>query len=134
MLNNECVCTSGYEFDINRKCIEICGDGKLIYLQCDDGNLINGDGCSDICTVEMGFVCDQQSPTKCRYSMPVDYILDSVMKNKDNSAVINLKPKRNLPFPISYDELIDENGNSRLNLTINVNGTDFVLSNTLMSV
>ena len=66
--------------------------------------------------------------------MPADYVLDSIMKNKDNSAVINLKPKRNLPFPISYNELIDENGNSRLNLTINVNGTDFVLSNTLMSV
>ena len=66
--------------------------------------------------------------------MPVDYILDSVMKNKNNSAVINLKPKRNLPFPISYDELIDENGISRLNLTIDVNETYFRLTNTLVSV
>lgn len=39
-----------------------------------------------------------------------------------------------MPFPISYDQLVDENGNQRVNLTIDVNGTDFPLSNTLMSV
>ena len=26
-------------------------------MQCDDGNLISGDGCSKSCTIEAGFVC-----------------------------------------------------------------------------
>lgn len=31
-------------------CVEVCGDGKNFgLLQCDDGNLVNGDGCSNSC-------------------------------------------------------------------------------------
>eukprot|EP01022_Parablepharisma_sp_SALTPOND_P012507 TRINITY_DN1609_c0_g2_i1.p1 TRINITY_DN1609_c0_g2~~TRINITY_DN1609_c0_g2_i1.p1 ORF type:complete len:1244 (+),score=61.49 TRINITY_DN1609_c0_g2_i1:84-3815(+) len=38
--------------------IEICGDGiNLGQFQCDDGNNINGDGCSSDCTVEYGYSC-----------------------------------------------------------------------------
>lgn len=32
-------------------CIEICGDGKRYTSGCDDGNNINGDGCSRDCKV-----------------------------------------------------------------------------------
>ena len=39
-------------------CYEICGDGKDFgYYECDDGNLVNGDGCDDTCTIEPGFEC-----------------------------------------------------------------------------
>jgi cysteine-rich repeat protein len=31
------------------QCVEICGDGWRIQSECDDGNLINTDGCSDAC-------------------------------------------------------------------------------------
>jgi len=36
-----------------------CGDGFLddLFEECDDGNLINWDGCSDICEIENGAVC-----------------------------------------------------------------------------
>ena len=30
---------------------------------CDDGNLITADGCSDLCTVDSGFECTGGSPT-----------------------------------------------------------------------
>lgn len=30
-------------------CKEVCGDGKLINQECDDGNRISGDGCSVNC-------------------------------------------------------------------------------------
>jgi hypothetical protein len=106
----------------------------LFYLACDDGNLINGDGCSDKCTIEIGFVCDLNKPSKCRYAMEIDYGLVSIMKNKNNSAFIKIKPKRNLRFPISYDDLMDSEGHPRLNMTIKVNGTDLLLPHTLMSV
>lgn len=34
-------------------CVEICGDGKNFGLyDCDDGNSIDGDGCSSSCDVE----------------------------------------------------------------------------------
>jgi len=39
-------------------CWELCGDGyNFGGEQCDDGNLIDGDGCSSFCTLEDGFIC-----------------------------------------------------------------------------
>lgn len=66
--------------------------------------------------------------------MTVEYGLVSIMKNKNNSAVIKLKPRRNLRFPVLHDDLIDSDGKQRLNMTVRVNETDVLLSNTLMSV
>lgn len=38
--------------------LEICGDGRNMgILECDDGNLLDGDGCSSICNVEPNYVC-----------------------------------------------------------------------------
>ena len=42
----------------NGACIEKCGDGINDGLfACDDGNLINGDGCSNLCTIEKDYKC-----------------------------------------------------------------------------
>lgn len=42
-------------------CYELCGDGLIFYrtpqTQCDDGNDIDGDGCSSFCIVEDGYTC-----------------------------------------------------------------------------
>jgi len=32
-------------------CVEICGDGIVINDLCDDGNTLNGDGCSENCKI-----------------------------------------------------------------------------------
>lgn len=41
----------------------LCGDGFIApHEGCDDGNNANGDGCSDACEVESGFVCGTTSP------------------------------------------------------------------------
>lgn len=38
--------------------VNTCGDGALGgFEQCDDGNTTNGDGCSNLCTIEFGFKC-----------------------------------------------------------------------------
>lgn len=66
-LNNTCVyCNdvTGYKM-VSGICGEICGDGLLIYLQCDDGNNINGDGCSSNCLIEQGWNCTATSPSVC---------------------------------------------------------------------
>ena len=62
----------------NGACVDKCGNGirfSLIncpglssYNQCDDGNLVNGDGCDDQCKVEIGFKCiftDLSTPDNC---------------------------------------------------------------------
>ncbi len=51
-------------------------------MGCDDGNLVNGDGCSDTCTVEYGWQCDSISellPSICyKISHPklMDYYIE----------------------------------------------------------
>jgi len=43
----------------------ICSDGFITGAEsCDDGNLIDGDGCSSDCGVERGWKC-QFGPSKC---------------------------------------------------------------------
>ena len=40
------------------RCYERCGDGrKLGQWACDDGNLINGDGCDAWCVIEEHVAC-----------------------------------------------------------------------------
>lgn len=45
-------------------CVEICGDGfNYGQYECDDGNLISGDGCSKTCKIETGWNCTGGSST-----------------------------------------------------------------------
>ncbi|MBM9549062.1 DUF4215 domain-containing protein [Leptospira sp. 201903074] len=51
--------------DVTADC-NICGNGvKVSYEACDDGNLVNGDGCNNTCRVEAGFSCNNSSPSVC---------------------------------------------------------------------
>jgi cysteine-rich repeat protein len=49
--NNKCVCAKGFQMDSGGLCKEICGDGIAFTVRCDDGNNIEGDGCSNNCEV-----------------------------------------------------------------------------------
>ena len=52
-------------------CDEICGDGILFNLECDDGNTESGDGCSSSCTVENDWTCgggSSISASACSFS------------------------------------------------------------------
>lgn len=40
----------------------MCGDGLKFVSDCDDGNNIDGDGCSSSCEVEQGWTCNGGSP------------------------------------------------------------------------
>lgn len=64
------VCTSTYYLS-SGVCLEICGDGLLFNLECDDGNTINGDGCSSVCRVETDYTCvggTSTTPSTCSFS------------------------------------------------------------------
>ncbi len=52
------------------KCVAVCGDGiKFASEECDDGNTLDGDGCSADCRVEKGFACDSSGNT-CYSTQP----------------------------------------------------------------
>ena len=39
-------------------CTPICGDNYVFPIEdCDDGNILDGDGCSSSCIVESGYTC-----------------------------------------------------------------------------
>ncbi|CDW83342.1 UNKNOWN [Stylonychia lemnae] len=60
---------------IERKCTEICGDGKRLgQNECDDGNLNNGDGCDENCIIEPGFSCEN---SMCQKQEPPKLIIQS---------------------------------------------------------
>jgi fibro-slime domain-containing protein len=43
-----------------------CGDGVRVFPEkCDDGNKKDGDGCSQNCKIEIGYKCDDASPSVC---------------------------------------------------------------------
>ena len=45
----------------------VCGDGKIRGSErCDDGNTVNGDGCSVSCAVELGWICTGE-PSRCAH-------------------------------------------------------------------
>ena len=57
-----------------RECGEICGDGlSMGENKCDDGNSLDGDGCSSQCQIEDGYICfggNYNSPDKCKDISP----------------------------------------------------------------
>lgn len=64
-------------------CDEICGDGFLFTVLCDDGNTVDGDGCSSTCAVEDGWQCaggDAVSKSLCSYSLPILMQLTKTLK------------------------------------------------------
>jgi cysteine-rich repeat protein len=55
-------CSPGYALN-GAICDEVCGDGMLFVLPCDDGNLLDGDGCSKTCQIEQDYDCVGGSAT-----------------------------------------------------------------------
>ena len=57
--------------NLTSQCSEICGDGRVFYQQCDDGNTVNGDGCSSTCKIEPHYKClngSQTHQSNCIYN------------------------------------------------------------------
>lgn len=65
-LDGNCVCSDGTACSVPTPVPNpICGDGLVNVAEaCDDGNVVAGDGCSAVCSVEPGFTCSGQ-PSAC---------------------------------------------------------------------
>ena len=58
------------DYDLG-KCVQICGDGMVVILECDDNNTIDFDGCSSTCKIEPFFNCTGQ-PSVCSFASNVN--------------------------------------------------------------
>ena len=69
-------------------CKEICGDGiNLGLVECDDGNLKNGDGCDQNCQIEPEYVCSEDAENKyldkCHeISLPLLFLINVTNNNR----------------------------------------------------
>lgn len=97
-----CGQVTGYALDAYGKCNEICGDGILIYYQCDDGNNRNGDGCSANCIIEDGWNCtvDAQNKSICMLEREISISLRRVIKFARKNTV-RIKLLLSLPLQLS---------------------------------
>lgn len=60
-------------------------------MECDDGNTINGDGCSPTCTIETGWQCSSSGPTSksdCTPANPLKITLESSRKVPGSNQII----------------------------------------------
>lgn len=84
-------CNFGYQYDTSTgTCLEICGDARVFTLPCDDGNLLEGDGCSATCTVETNYTCafgSPNTPSVCSYNQPVRFTLINTQKKLASNQV-----------------------------------------------
>ena len=88
--------------------IEICGDGlNLGYFACDDGNNIDGDGCSKDCKVEDGYECYKSLSGK-------DYCRDILPP----SAKLQLKKGKELSIYFSEPVVVQADSNIYYNFYI----------------
>lgn len=90
---SNCACVVGYQ-QMGINCQVICGDGLVLTEQCDDGNVISGDGCSSSCTIETNYDCVNGTihyPSVCVYIGPLTLSLLNIVKTtSSNEATILL--------------------------------------------
>jgi len=85
------ICCDGYIMTYDPlRCVEICGDGRLYVLECDDGNLVEGDGCSSQCTAEHNYVCmngTANTSSICSYNGTFIVALDTGDKHPTSNSL-----------------------------------------------
>lgn len=68
-----------------------CGDGLIDAIeQCDDGNVRDTDGCSHLCTVELGFSCSGV-PSYCGVPLPV--CGNGIIESGEDCDDANIRPR-----------------------------------------
>ena len=108
----------GFKTKINyitntKSCTEICGDGlNMGEHECDDGNDVDGDGCSKECKIEEGFVCRGGNSTN------MDSCLDVKSPTLDINPRLSTTNKYSFDFSEPLKILSSEDPKTFLELTI----------------
>ena len=110
-------------FDLlDGNCVDRCGDGKRFdsvtmpdlysFNSCDDGNQINGDGCSSDCQVEKDFICKDGNPNS------KDICREIII------PIVNIEKIDNQHFILKFSEDVSIDGKT-LEDAININIPQF---------
>lgn len=110
-----CVCY-GYQWDSSSVCSPFCSDSITIYPAegCDDGNTIDGDGCSSTCQEEINYTClvDSTLKSRCSYNQPFNMTLLSTIKSPHSNFLtfnIALQPNFTNLSSLNFSELFNTN-------------------------
>ncbi|CAD8093214.1 unnamed protein product [Paramecium primaurelia] len=100
-----CESKNGYYSDqINNKCYSKCGDSlKAIDEECDDGNLLAGDGCDQNCKKEKKFIC------KDGICITPEYPTPKLISFGDTSLYHNIRQ-----FKLEYNLLLNITQNDQI--------------------
>ncbi|KAM3127348.1 hypothetical protein pb186bvf_020548 [Paramecium bursaria] len=96
--NGKCFnCQTGF-YQVGYICQSECGDGIKTYEEeCDDGNLQNGDGCSNQCSIEENFVCQTSSNiSSCKMNSPPKLQITPVAMRQTNLKRFNIASNQNV--------------------------------------
>ncbi|CAD8057334.1 unnamed protein product [Paramecium sonneborni] len=99
--DTQCItCSIGFTYHIiQNECQPICGDGIIIDKeQCDDGNLINGDGCDQNCQPSQDSQCVNNQCVPIQYPVP----LLKFEKEIDNSQIVYLTFDQQVKLSFNY--------------------------------
>lgn len=100
-----CPCFDGYQQDSVGVCHEVCQDARSYELPCDDGNAIDGDGCSSTCAIEPYYYCYNtggRSASYCLFVGPFSLSYIDTIKLADAN-------RANITFSVvpAYSNLVD---------------------------
>lgn len=116
-------------------CDEICGDGFLYFVECDDGNNIDGDGCSSTCFIEQNYSCvggDSTFRSVCSYNQPILMTLtNSLKKIKENqiSLTFTLQPALKDLNSVDFSQVITTNISGVQSITLSYDGNGMLSAN-----
>lgn len=120
-------CPNGF-YEVSGVCEEVCGDGRTLFLDCDDGNVESGDGCSADCKMEADFVCTGATwaaPSVCSYAMPINFNLVDITKNLEQNTievVFQIEPALASLDSIDFLQAITTNIDGNCNFTYQYDG------------
>ncbi|CAK57394.1 unnamed protein product (macronuclear) [Paramecium tetraurelia] len=104
--NNNLHCNYNYIY-VDGQCINQCGNARFQnqYEQCDDGNTIGGDGCSQSCTIENQFVCEtiEYQQSECLFLKPPDFYLNMISDRKNQTQTVELTFTQQVRLKIEMD-------------------------------
>ena len=100
-------CPPGWGEISDGNCGDVCGDGvrREALPVCDDGNSVAGDGCSDTCQVEDGWICsggDKYNKDTCKL-VP---LLSTISQGLNNKKLLKLTFNKEMDFDLSKDDEI----------------------------
>jgi cysteine-rich repeat protein len=87
-------------------CIENCGDGKNFGLnECDDGNTVDGDGCSSTCDIEEGWICSGGTSSTNDICTHIEVTISSINITEQNNIILKFSEPVFITGTLTTDDI-----------------------------